>query len=62
VGLVVSLLASRGLASVLYGVGPADPIGVGGALVLIATMSILATYLLARGVSKVDPARVIEYR
>ena len=62
VGLVVPLLASRGLASVLYGVGPTDPIAFGGALVLIATMSILATYLLARGVSKVDPARVIEYR
>lgn len=62
VGLLVSLLASRALASVLYGVGPADPIAFGGAIVLIATMSLLATYLPARGVSKVDPARVIEYR
>ena len=62
VGLLVSLLASRALASVLYGVGPTDPIAFGGAITLIATMSLLATYLAARGVYKVDPARVIEYR
>ncbi len=61
-GLLVSLLAARALASVLYGVGPSDPIAFGGAIVLIATMSLSATYLPARGVCKVDPARVIESR
>jgi len=38
VGLVVSLLASRGLASVLYGVGPTDPIAVGGAFTVLALL------------------------
>lgn len=60
-GLSLSMLVAQALGSVLYGVSSVDPISFGGTAVLIAIMSLVATYLPARRVSKVDPARVIEY-
>ena len=59
-GLMMSLVTAWGVGSVLHGVGPTDPLAFGGAIVLVTTMSLLATYLPARRVSRVDPAAVIE--
>ncbi|GMR14076.1 MAG: ABC transporter permease [Gemmatimonadota bacterium] len=60
VGLFLSVVTSRALRSILFGVSPVDPIAFGSATLIVAVMVLLATYLPARSVSKVDPARVIE--
>ena len=55
VGLVAALAVSRVLASLLFGVGPRDPVAYGlvaGVLVLVA---VLATLVPARAASRVDP-------
>lgn len=61
-GVLPAAVASGGLASELYGVRPRDPVAFGSAIVLVAIMTLLATYLPARSVTKVDPARVIDSR
>ena len=40
---------------------PVDPIALGSATLAVTSMVLLATYLPARSVSKVDLARVIEH-
>ena len=55
VGLVAALAVSRVLTSLLFGVGPRDPLAYGlvaGVLVLVA---VLATLVPARAASRVDP-------
>ena len=52
IGLVGALLASRLLASFLFGVGTTDPLTVAGVLLSVA---LLATYIPARRALHVDP-------
>ena len=54
-GLAGSLLASRGLRALLYGVSPADPISLAGASLTLLSVAALACYLPARRASRVDP-------
>ena len=59
-GLVLGALVSFGLANVLYGIAPLDPlsmVGVG-AVILVATL--LAGWLPARRVVRIDPVRAIK--
>jgi predicted permease len=58
-GLAIALVASRGLQSLLFGVGTIDPLAfVGGPLVLIATGA-LAAFLPARRATRIDPTRAL---
>jgi predicted permease len=57
VGLAVSLLATRALSSMLYGVAPFDPWTFGGMAAAMALVGLSASYLPARRASLVDPAR-----
>ncbi len=59
-GLILSAVTTRALGSVLFGVSPVDPIAFGSATLVVTIMVLFATYLPARSVSRVDPARVIE--
>lgn len=59
-GLLLSAFTTRALGPILFGVSPVDPIAFGSATLVVTIMVLLATYLPARSVSKVDPARVIE--
>jgi putative ABC transport system permease protein len=55
-GLCVSLALSRVLVSLLFGVGPRDPIAYGLVVSLLVLVAVVATLVPARAASKVDPA------
>jgi putative ABC transport system permease protein len=58
-GLAVSLVASRSLAAILFGVSPSDPatLAVSAAALIAATLA--ACYVPARRAARVDPARTL---
>jgi ABC-type lipoprotein release transport system permease subunit len=43
----------------LYEVGPADPIALGGACVVLVAVAGLASYLPARRATKIDPVQAL---
>jgi predicted permease len=55
IGLVVAYLFGRGLASLLYGVHPSDPISLLGAVVSFVAVASVAFYIPARRAMRVDP-------
>jgi len=55
IGLALALLATRSLASFLYGVQPFDPAIFVGVPLVLAAVSVLACWLPARKASRVDP-------
>jgi ABC-type antimicrobial peptide transport system permease subunit len=55
IGVAVSLLAARFLATLLFGVGTFDPVALTGALLVLGVAAWLAAYLPARGASRADP-------
>jgi predicted permease len=58
-GLALALGASRMLGSVLFGVGPADPLAIGAALALLVVVALAASYLPARRASRLDPTEAL---
>ncbi len=54
-GVVLALLAGRGLSRFLYGVSGADPISLVGASAVLLGVAFVACYLPARRASRVDP-------
>ncbi|HET7321610.1 MAG TPA: FtsX-like permease family protein, partial [Longimicrobiaceae bacterium] len=59
VGLAVSIAVTRFIASLLYGVSAIDPIAIGAAMVLLAAVALLASYLPARRATRVDPVEAL---
>jgi putative ABC transport system permease protein len=55
IGIAASLVASRVLASLLYGVTPSDPLTYAAVGLLLATVALLASYVPARRAARVDP-------
>jgi predicted permease len=55
VGLGGALSLSRLLASMLYGVGPRDPIALAAVAIVLTTVAFVASYLPARRAARVDP-------
>jgi putative ABC transport system permease protein len=55
IGLAGAILASRALASFLFGVGATDPLTFGGMAVLLLAVATLASYIPSRRALKVDP-------
>lgn len=58
-GLVVSLAAAGGLRTLLYGIEPRDPVTLVGAALAMSLLGVLACWLPARRVCRVDPASAI---
>jgi ABC-type antimicrobial peptide transport system permease subunit len=59
IGVGAALATSRLLGSLLYGLGPADPVALGAAAAALALTVIAASYLPARRASRISPAVVL---
>ena len=55
IGILAAIGASRILSAVLFGVSPVDPIGLGGAALLVAGVALAAGVLAARPAAHADP-------
>jgi ABC-type lipoprotein release transport system permease subunit len=59
VGMVGAFMVSRLMASLLYGVGPTDPLTFVAMTLLLTLISVLAGHLPARRASRIDPMSVL---
>jgi predicted permease len=59
IGIAVALAAARLLGSVLFGVGPSDPLAIGSALAVLAAVALAASYLPARRALQLDPTEAL---
>jgi putative ABC transport system permease protein len=60
-GLATSLVATRALASQLYGIRPSDPITFAAITGLLAGVALLAAYIPARRAMRVDPMLALRH-
>ena len=58
-GLALGVLASRLLAHIVYEATPQDPVVLGGTMVTMALLGLLATWIPARQSMSIDPARLL---
>jgi putative ABC transport system permease protein len=58
-GLLVSLAATRLMRSMLFGVGPSDPLTLAAVLAVLGAVALLASYLPARRAARTDPLQAL---
>jgi ABC-type antimicrobial peptide transport system permease subunit len=58
-GLALGMLASRLLAQIVYEATPRDPLVLGGTVLRMAMLGLLATLIPARRSMSIDPARLL---
>jgi predicted permease len=56
VGIALALAAGQLVGSVLFGIGPHDPLAIGSALAVLAAVALAASYVPARRALRLDPA------
>ena len=61
VGVGAALLLTRGLAGMLYGITPRDPLVFAGVPLLLIAVSVLASYVPARRATRIDPLVALRY-
>jgi putative ABC transport system permease protein len=60
-GSLVSLVAMRGLQSILYGVATSDPLVLLAAALVLVVVGSIASYLPAYRAAKIDPLTALRY-
>lgn len=60
-GLALTFVAGRGIASLLVGVSPSDPLTLGVVSLLLALVGVIASFIPARRAMKVEPLRALKY-
>ena len=60
-GLALSLILNRVMVSMLFGLGPADPLSIGLATLLMGAVAIFAGWLPARRATEIDPTVALRY-
>ena len=58
-GIVLALLLQRSLRALLYGTPGTDPVTLGGAVVILAAVATLASYLPARRAARIEPVEAL---
>ncbi len=58
-GMMGALVSARVLRSLLFGVGPADPLTLAGVVLLVVGVSLIGCYVPARSATRVDPNVVL---
>jgi predicted permease len=58
-GLLLAVAAGQLLRGALYGIGPMDPVALGGATLVLAAAALLAAWVPARRASRLDPSRAL---
>jgi putative ABC transport system permease protein len=61
VGVLAALVATRFLASYLYGVSPSNPAVFAGVTVLLLTVAAIACYMPARRAARIEPIRALRH-
>ncbi len=59
IGLLLSFIVNRFFASLLFEIGPSDPLTIAAMAIFLAAVGMLATYVPARRTSRVHPADVL---
>ena len=62
IGIVAAVIATKLLATLLYGVEPTDPLALGAAVAVLFAAGALAAFVPARRASLTDPAVVLRER
>jgi predicted permease len=60
-GLLLTLVAGRGVSSLLVGVSPTDPLTLGLVSVLLVLVGLAASFIPARRAMKIEPLRALKY-
>ena len=61
IGILAALGLTRLLVSILYGIRPRDPLTFVGLSLMLACVSVLATYVPARRATKIDPMSAVRH-
>jgi putative ABC transport system permease protein len=59
IGVALALVVSRVIASMLFGIGPRDPVSLSIVVGLLAVVTLIATWLPARRAARVDPVQAL---
>jgi putative ABC transport system permease protein len=60
-GILLSLVATRGAGTLLFGLQPNDPLSLAAAGAFLATVALIASYVPARRASRIDPMIALRY-